>query len=65
MDHDIRNLQKENDQLKYIIASSDMPCIYCQLPKADINRCKSGFPGCGRMDDSTWGDIVYAEPVAS
>ena len=42
---------RENDVMRGIIANSDMDCVYCSLPKAEMSRCRSGFPGCGRMDD--------------
>jgi hypothetical protein len=39
----------ENARLRGILAKSTLPCIYCGL--TDMALCKSGFPGCGRMDD--------------
>jgi hypothetical protein len=47
----IEDLQRENDRLKYILAKSKEPCIYCKLPADEINKCLSCFPGCARMDD--------------
>lgn len=44
-------LRRENDQLRGLIANSEMNCIYCELPKAEMMRCESGFPGCARADD--------------
>lgn len=44
-------LETENIALRGYIAESDAPCLYCRLPKALMPECKSGFPGCGRMDD--------------
>lgn len=46
-----QRLQEENDTLRAHIAESELPCLYCQLPKAKMPECRSGFPGCGRMDD--------------
>jgi hypothetical protein len=47
--NEIRALEKENLELRAIIAKSVLPCLYCGL--TDISKCTSGFPGCGRMDD--------------
>ena len=47
----IEELQAENDKLRLIIAKSNLDCIYCELPKADMAKCVHGFPGCGRADD--------------
>ncbi|MDR3502881.1 MAG: hypothetical protein P4L79_09885 [Legionella sp.] len=44
-------LRNENDILRGIIAESDIDCIYCGLPRKDMFKCSSGFPGCGRADD--------------
>jgi hypothetical protein len=41
----------ENDTLRGLLAKGQGPCVYCQLPAEEIAKCKSGFPGCGRMDD--------------
>ena len=46
-----RDLQRENDILRAMIAKGPMDCVYCGLPAADMNKCASGFPGCGRADD--------------
>lgn len=48
---ELERLREENDQLRVILAFSKLPCIYCQLPSEDLPKCKSGFPGCARMDD--------------
>ena len=48
---ELERLRKENTVLRRFIAESDLPCIYCSLPKHDMGRCESGFPGCGRADD--------------
>ena len=42
--------QKET-HLRAALANSKDPCVYCQLPLAEMAKCKSGFPGCGRADD--------------
>lgn len=41
----------ENDILRALLAWGSDPCIYCGLPAADMGKCQSGFPGCGRADD--------------
>lgn len=51
LDAKLKELENENTRLRFIIASSNLDCIYCNLPKVDLSKCKSGFPGCGRMDD--------------
>jgi len=33
------------------LAESDKACVYCELPKAEMGACASGFPGCARADD--------------
>ena len=43
----------ENDKMRALLAYGSDPCIYCGLTKADMAKCKSGFPGCGRADDMT------------
>jgi hypothetical protein len=48
---ELKRLTRENDLLRYLLAKSEEPCVYCSLKKADMNRCASGFPGCGRADD--------------
>lgn len=47
----VARLTIENNLMRHLIAASDMDCLYCHLPKAQMNRCASGFPGCGRADD--------------
>ena len=47
----VGKLTDENDRLRGIIAKSDLPCLYCGLAAADMAKCPSGFPGCGRGDD--------------
>jgi hypothetical protein len=52
-DHDkiIARFKDENDKLRGLLAAGKGDCVYCGLPAADIAKCPSGFPGCGRMDD--------------
>lgn len=47
----ILQLRQENDKLRFILADSNLPCIYCELSKSEMLKCRSGFPGCGRADD--------------
>lgn len=47
----VSDLEQENDALRGFLARGNDPCIYCQLPKADMAKCQSGFPGCARADD--------------
>jgi len=47
----IAELRTENDKLKGILANSDIDCIYCGLPSADLVKCALGFPGCERAED--------------
>lgn len=44
-------LTDENDKLRGLLAKGKGDCVYCQLPADQIAKCKSGFPGCARMDD--------------
>lgn len=57
---EIERLRVENDTLRGLLARGDKDCPYCGLPAADIARCASGFPGCGRMDDITAADAARA-----
>jgi hypothetical protein len=43
-------LEKENIQLKGILAKSSLPCIYCGLV-AGSTGCASWPMSCGRMHD--------------
>jgi hypothetical protein len=45
------DLEKENSVLRGLVAKGKGDCAYCQLPAAEIMKCKMGFPGCARMDD--------------
>lgn len=60
MADEIKELREENDKLRYLLASGSDPCVYCGLAKADMSKCASGFPGCGRADDLMSGWIVNA-----
>lgn len=42
----------ENERLRAALANSELPCIYCSLPKDEWSRCQNGFPGCDRADDA-------------
>jgi hypothetical protein len=42
----------ENLRLRAALANSQAACTYCALPRAEWNRCQSGFPGCARADDA-------------
>jgi len=57
IDDEITKLRKENDTLRMLLANDSGDCIYCGLPKADMTKCASGFPGCGRADDMMLGDL--------
>jgi hypothetical protein len=46
-----QRLMNDNDQLRFILAKSDINCVYCGLPKKDMGKCYFGFPGCSRADD--------------
>ena len=54
---EIIKLRKENDKLRALLARDSGDCIYCGLPKADMIKCESGFPGCARVDDMMLGDL--------
>lgn len=45
-------INEENTRLRAALANSELPCVYCTLSKEDWNKCRSGFPGCGRADDA-------------
>src|SRR5262245_5548795 len=54
LDEAIRTLAvtgAENTRLRPALATSQDPCVYCQLPAEEMAKCKAGFPGCARMDD--------------
>lgn len=45
-------LRDENARLRAALAMSKDPCLYCQLPADEMAKCKAGFPGCARADDT-------------
>lgn len=47
----VLRLTIENDHMRKLLADADVPCMYCHLPRADMGKCQSGFPGCARADD--------------
>ena len=49
--HQRADVERENTCLRAALASSQSPCVYCQLPAADMAQCRAGFPGCDRADD--------------
>lgn len=51
VDERLIEYERENTILRGLLARSGEPCIYCELPRARMGECESGFPGCGRMDD--------------
>lgn len=53
---------RENDLLRQVVAKSDADCIYCSLPKVRMAECRSGFPGCGRMDDLMAAEQAHVQP---
>ena len=55
---------RENDRLRYILAKSNEPCLYCGLAASDMAKCAGGFPGCGRMDDMLVGwDVTKTDEI--
>lgn len=47
----IRKLKAENDRLRAALAHSPGACVYCQLSREEMAKCKAGLPGCPRADD--------------
>ena len=45
-------LQAENTRLRAAMAQSELPCVYCSLPRDEWAKCPVGFPGCARGDDA-------------
>lgn len=45
------HVEAENNHLRRLLATSNLPCIYCELSVEDMNKCVHGFPGCARGDD--------------
>jgi hypothetical protein len=54
---DYEDIKAENERLRLMLANSNADCAYCGLKSEDMNKCKFGFPGCGRSDDMMLGDI--------
>lgn len=44
--------EDENTRLRAALAMSELPCVYCTLPREEWAKCQHGFPGCGRADDA-------------
>lgn len=51
LERELAEATAENTRLRAALASSKDPCVYCQLPKDEMVKCRSGFPGCARADD--------------
>lgn len=43
---------QENTRLRAALGNSELPCVYCSLPKEEWAQCEFGFPGCSRADDA-------------
>lgn len=52
LQNQIKSIQEENTRLRAALAQSPGACHYCQLPKDEWSKCKSGFPGCARANDA-------------
>jgi len=48
---ELNEATSENTRLRAALATSKDPCVYCKLPKEEMAKCRSGFPGCARADD--------------
>ena len=57
---EMNRLRRENTVLRGVLAKSKVPCIYCGIET--MSECKSGFPGCGRMDDLMAAETFEGEP---
>lgn len=51
LERELNEATTENTRLRAALATSKDPCTYCQLPKEEMAKCRSGFPGCARADD--------------
>lgn len=51
LERELTEAAAENTRIRAALASSKDPCVYCQLPKDEMTKCRSGFPGCARADD--------------
>ena len=54
-------LRAEVERLRAALANSELPCVYCTLPKDEWAKCASGFPGCDRADDAMCARELRAE----
>ncbi len=52
----IKDIIKENDILRGLVAKLKKPCHYCGLD--DMSKCASGFPGCALADDILIGSMT-------
>ena len=52
MNPELQDITEENTRLRAALANSPGACHYCQLPKDEWSKCRSGFPGCARADDA-------------
>jgi predicted transcriptional regulator len=42
---------EENTILRAHVAVSNLPCLYCKLPREQLTECKQGPRDCTRMRD--------------
>lgn len=63
MASELLEIRHENDVLRGLLAKGEKDCVYCGLPAADISKCRSGFPGCARMDDMMAAPTLVAAKV--
>jgi hypothetical protein len=47
-----RGTEAENTRLRAALAQSELPCVYCSLPRDEWEKCQHGFPGCSRGEDA-------------
>jgi hypothetical protein len=52
LSEEIAARKAENAAMRGLLATAEIPCVYCGLPKDDWAKCASGFPGCARMGDA-------------
>ena len=52
MEQELHAVQAENVRLRAALAQSELPCVYCSLPRDEWTKCPVGFPGCARGDDA-------------
>lgn len=52
----IKDIIKENDILRGLVANLKKPCHYCGLE--DMSKCAYGFPGCALADDILIGSMT-------